>query len=135
MPDLLYVDTSAVLDRALGQKHHREIAAALRDHSRDDGRLVASRLMHLEARRAYVRERLRGYDVSSIVDLAALINPLPVTEEVWGEAHAIDHHVKTLDAIHLSTCRLVAATLLSTDALMLDVAGAIGITLHPASRT
>lgn len=133
MLDLLYIDTSAVLDRALKQKRHREIAAAMRDHGRGGGRLVASRLMHLEARRAYVRERLRGFDVSAIIELADQVIPLPVTEDVWAGAHAIDQHAKTLDALHLSTCKLVAATLLSTDAPMLQAAAVVGIAVHPAS--
>lgn len=132
MVELLYVDTSAVLDRALGQKHHQEIAVAMRDHG-SRGRLVASRLMHLEARRAFVRERLRGYDVSPVLELASEISPLPMDKDVWAEAHAIDHHAKTLDAIHLATCRLVDATLLTTDHAMLQVADAMGIRVHPVS--
>lgn len=133
MLELLYVDTSAVLDRALGHKRHLEIAAAMRDHASRGGRLVASRLMHLEARRALAREHLRGHDVSPVLELAAEISPLPVIEDVWAGADSIDRHTKALDAIHLATCKLVDAALLSTDHAMLQVAGAMGITVHPAS--
>lgn len=134
MRPLLYVDTSALLDRAFGQQRHRAIAEVLRSHAGGGGRLVSSRLMHLEARRAFVRERLRGHDARSILALADQITALPVTDEVWAAAHAIEQHAKTFDALHLATCALVGAILLSTDAGMLGVADAMGITVHPATR-
>lgn len=133
MPKLLYVDTSAVLDIALAQKHHSSISAALVEHGKSGGRLVASRLLQLEARRAYVRESLRGNSIPSVLELAAQITALPASDQVWDEAYAIRHHVRTLDALHLATCRLVDAALLSTDAGMLQVAEALGLIVHPAS--
>jgi len=130
---LLYIDTSALLDRVLGQKRHTEIAVAMHDHGAAGGRLVSSRLLHLEARRVEVRERLAGHDLSSLAALAGQINALPVTEEVWSAAHAIEQHTRTLDSIHLATCKLVGAELLCSDAAMSNVADALGIALHPVS--
>lgn len=131
--DLLYIDTSVLLDRILGQKRHEDIAAAMHTHSRGGGRLVSSRLLQLEVRRVVVRESLNGHDLTSLTRLAEQIVALPVTEEVWSAAHQIDQHVKTLDSLHLATCRLVDATLLCSDSPMLSVAISMGITTHPAS--
>lgn len=130
----LYVDTSALLDRVFGQKNHTAIAAAMREQAAQQGRTVASRLLHLEARRAYVRERLAGHDVGALTVLAAEIRPLPLTDEVWVEAGAIDQHAKALDAIHLATCKLVGGTLLATDTNMLRVARSMGLEVHPVSQ-
>src|SRR5690625_2536077 len=59
--------------------------------------------------------------------------PLPVSDQVWDDAYAIQHHVRTLDALHLATCQLVGAVLLSTDAGMLHVAQELELKVHPAS--
>jgi len=133
VPRLLYVDTSAVLDVALAQKHHQSILAALIEHGKSGGRLVASRLLQLEARRAYIRESLSGNSIPSVLEVAAQIMPLPVSDQVWDDAYAIQHHVRTLDALHLATCQLVGAVLLSTDAGMLHVAEELELKVHPAS--
>lgn len=133
MPALLYVDTSALLDRVLGQKRHVDIAAAMRSSALAGGRLVASRLLHLETRRVFVRERLEGRHLPALITLAGEINPLPVTEDVWAVAHGIEQHTKALDSLHLATCRLVDAELLCSDRNMLSVAAAMGIAIHAAS--
>ena len=133
MASLLYVDTSALLDRALGQKRHADIADALHDHGARGDPLVSSRLLHLEVRRVQVREGLAGHDLAGLGLLADQVVPLPLTEEVWVEAHRIEQHAKTLDALHLGTCRLVEADLLCSGAAMLEVAIALGISIHPAS--
>ena len=134
MAALLYVDTSALLDRVLGQKRHRTIARALREHGAAGGTLVASRLLHLEVRRVQVRERLAGRDVGPLQLLAEQVRPLPLTDEVWTAAFEIEQHAKTLDALHLATCKLVGAQLLATDEAMLQAARSLGLGIHPASR-
>lgn len=96
-------------------------------HGSRGGLFVSSRLLHLEVRRVEVREHLAGGDVSLLGDLAAQIAALPVTDEVWSAAHAIEHHARTLDALHLATCQLVGATLLTTDDSMAELAPALGI--------
>jgi predicted nucleic acid-binding protein len=131
---LLYVDTSALLDRVLGQKQHREIARAMRSCAADGGRLVASRLLHLEVRRVQVRERLDGRSLPHLDALASQITALPLTEEVWVGAFAIEQHAKTLDALHLATCQVVGATLLSSDRAMLELANHLGIEVHSSVR-
>jgi predicted nucleic acid-binding protein len=133
VPELLYVDTSALLDRALGQKRHGEIARAMREHAQAGSPLVASRLVHLEVRRIEIRERLAGRSVGELHVLADQLTPLPLTDEVWDAAFAIEHHAKTLDALHLATCLLVGARLLASDEAMLAIARLVGIDVHPAS--
>lgn len=134
MADLLYVDTSALLDRVLGQKSHRRIASALRSHSASGGRLVASRLLHLEVRRVLIREALEGRPISSLEKLANQVIALPLSDEVWAAAHAIESHAATLDSLHLATCQLVGATLLASDEQMLRAARSLGLPIHPASE-
>lgn len=129
MPELLYVDSSAFLDRALKQKRYRTVAAKMSAHVRAGGALVSSRLIGLEARRVQVRVEIEGADASSIPRLARAIQQLPLTDEVWQAAAAIDRHIRTLDSLHLATCRLVEATLLSTDAHVREVAQYLGVPL------
>jgi len=135
VPDLIYVDTSALLDRVLGQESHRAIAAAMRAQAEQGGRLVSSRVTHLEARSIQVREEIAGRSTGSLGVLVSQVIALPVTEEVWDAAHDIAMHVRTLDALHLATCRLIGGVLLASDQQLLIAASALGITIHPASRS
>lgn len=91
---------------------------------------MSSRLLWLEARRVVVRERQSGNDIASVVEQnLAAIERLPLTEDVWNRAQAIETHVKTLDSLHLATCALVDATLLSFDLQMQKAATAMGLRL------
>lgn len=127
MAELLYVDTSALLDRVLRQKRHKAVEAVMHAHGSRGGLFVSSRLLHLEVRRVEVRERLAGGDLGFLGELAAQIAALPVTDEVWSAAYGIEQHARTLDALHLATCELVGATLLSTDDSMVELAPVLGI--------
>ena len=127
MPDLLYVDSSAFLDRALKQKRHTAIARRMSAHVRGGGVLVSSRLISLEARRVQLRVQVEGVDARAIPRLARAIQQLPLTDEVWQLAHDIDVHIKTLDSLHLATCRLANATLLTSDDRMREVAQHLGV--------
>lgn len=131
---LLYLDSSAFLARLLAQDPDGLIDATLRSANDEGARVVASRLLWLEAARVAVRERLAANDIDDVVaaNLAG-IDRLPVTETVWTEAAAISQHVKTLDAIHLATCQLVGASLLSLDGRMCSVAVDMGIELASAA--
>jgi predicted nucleic acid-binding protein len=127
----MYVDTSALLDRAFGQKNHAAIDLAMRRHITSHGTLVASRLLHLEAERVSVRESLRGAThVEVINQLARTVRSLPLTEQIWQQAHAIRAHVRTLDALHLATCAVVDAVLLCSDHQMLQAADSMGLRIH-----
>ncbi len=52
---------------------------------------------------------------------------LPLTDEVWSAAHDIEADVRTLDALHLATCALVEARLLTSDIRMAVVTHQIGV--------
>lgn len=122
--DVLYLDTSAFLDRLFRQKDHVAVTAALVDAERADETVVSSRLLRLEARRTQLRV---GADWPTIDKQLGELRLLPLTEDVWRAAFDIDVHVKTLDAIHLATCRLIDARLLTSDDRLRRAATAIGV--------
>lgn len=128
MPKLLYIDSSAFIRRVFGADGADTVDAAIARYIRRGATVVSSRLLWLETRRVSVRERLLGNDVDAIVSAnLAAVTRLPMTEEVWAGAYAIAQHVKTLDSIHVATCQLAAADLLTFDANMRAVAEAVGI--------
>lgn len=121
---MLYVDTSAFLDRLMIQKDFERTTAALVDAERRGERIVASRLLRLEARRVQVR---LGLDWTSIERQVQELQLLPLSESVWRAAFDIEVHVKTLDALHLATCQLIDARLLTSDDQLRRAATAIGV--------
>ncbi len=126
----LYVDSSSLLVLVLSQPGYEGVWARMEAWLSAGGQIVSSRLLGLEVRRVCVREHLVGNDLpSASQSVLELVAQLPISEEVWERAAAIDQHVRTLDAIHLATCELVGATLLnaSLDRRMLDAAIARGI--------
>jgi uncharacterized protein len=128
----LYVDSSSLLIWVLGQPGHEGVRSAIEEWLNDDGQIVSSRLLGLEVRRVLVRIRLTGHEVlPASQELLELVAQLPVSEEVWGRAAAIEQHVRTLDAIHLATCELAGATLLMAglDRRLHDVAIARSVPL------
>lgn len=135
MIDPLYVDTSAVLAVALGEADGPRVQDAIATHAERGADVVSSRLLALEVRRVEVRERSAGRDARQLVAYAAAIRSLPLDEEVWRQAAAIELHLKTLDSLHLATCAVAGATLLTLDRTMGSVAASIGVTLHPLSRS
>ncbi|HEY3737391.1 MAG TPA: PIN domain-containing protein [Jatrophihabitans sp.] len=128
MADLLYVDTSALLRRALGHSDSERVARLTRDVVERGGLLVSSRLLWLEVRRTLVRERLSGNDISGgVTEALAYISELRVTDQVWDAAHAIEAHIRTLDALHVATCLVAGAALLSFNQNMRSVARTLGV--------
>lgn len=129
-PEVLYLDSSALLCRALGQPGAENVVRTTGVWLDLGGIIASSRLLWLEARRVSVRERALGKPVGDAV-AAALdrIVSLPMSDDVWSGAHAIEQHVTTLDALHLATCQLAGATLLSFDEQMNSVANSLGIPL------
>jgi predicted nucleic acid-binding protein len=130
VPELLYVDTSAFLRRMFGADGADAVDRAVVNRRRRGGTVVSSRLLWLEARRVGTREALLGNDVTDVItaNLAGVAR-LPMTEEVWSGAEAIAQHIKTLDSLHLATCELVGADLMTFDEAMRNVATARGIRL------
>jgi predicted nucleic acid-binding protein len=131
----LYVDSSVLLTIALTQAGWETVAEAL-DQAQGNGySLISSRLLWLEAARVATRERLIGNNVDAVLnENLNFVDQLPITDEVWNRAVSIDQHIKTPDAIHLATCELVEATLVTVglDGTLRKVAGARGIPLLTA---
>lgn len=128
MPELLYVDTSAFLRRVFGADGADLVDRAVAGCLSRGGHPVSSRLLWLEARRVGIREQLLGNDVRAVIE-ANLdgVGKLPVTDEVWSGAEAIGEHIKTLDSLHLATCEIVEAELVTFDRTMRMVARSRGI--------
>jgi predicted nucleic acid-binding protein len=126
----LYLDSSSLLVWMLAQPGQETVRSRIEEWLSGGGRLVSSRLLGLEVRRVLVRDRLAQNPLpSGHQAVLELVAQLPVTEEVWERASAIEQPVRALDAIHLATCELVGATLLTAglDQTINDVALARGI--------
>jgi predicted nucleic acid-binding protein len=111
---ILYLDSSSFLITVLGQTGSADLRSRVAEWESDGGRVASSRLLWLEVRRVVIRERLAGNDFGSAAEDALVrVERIPVTDEVWERAATIEQHVRSLDAIHLATCELIGATLLS----------------------
>lgn len=133
MSDLLYLDSSSFLTLLLQQDDHARIEAAVDAHQTTSGRICSSRLLWLEAARVGIREHIAGREIRDLITTNLRpLDQMPVTEDVWALAAGIQQHVRTLDAIHLATCELAGATLLTQglDNNVHQVAKARGISLH-----
>lgn len=118
---MIYLDTSSFLALMFGQADHARVRATLATHH---GPIVSSRLLALECRRFQVRE---GRSWADFEERLRTIDLLPVDESVLSAAFDIGVHVKTLDALHLGTCRIVGAHLLTSDKLMASAAQELGL--------
>jgi len=128
----LYVDSSALLQRVLNGSDAGAIDAATDQRTASGGRVMSSRLLWLETRRVEIRELLAGRDIRiPLREALATLDQLPVTEEVWQRAAAIDCHVKTLDSLHLATCLLAEADLLAADSQLRAAATSLGLRVLP----
>lgn len=131
MADRLYLDSSSFLTLLLQQDRHATIEAAVSEWERRGASVVSSRLLWLEAQRVTVREAVvSDNDIRAEVrEHLKGIARLPLTEDVWTRAAGIDQHLKTLDSIHLATCELDGATLLTAglDSAIRKVAEARGL--------
>jgi predicted nucleic acid-binding protein len=107
-----YVDSSVLLDTLL------EEGSALIDHIWAGGPVYSSELLSIECRRTVLRERLgRKIDDEGLLDafdrISLVLGRIHLVElssrikQRAGEAFPI--HVKTLDALHLSTALAVKA--------------------------
>ncbi len=133
MSKLLYLDSSSFLTLLLQQGDHARVEASVDTHQSAGGRICSSRLLWLEAARVGIREHIAGRDLRDLITTNLKpLDRMPVTEDVWALAAGIQQHVRTLDAIHLATCELAGATLLTPglDNNIHQVAKARGIPLH-----
>lgn len=109
----LYVDSSSLLTWILLQPGGDVVQARISTWH-PEREVVSSRLLELEIRRTLIREeRLGGQPPPGVQDILNVVRLLPISEQVWDRAASIEQHLRALDAIHLATCELIGATLLT----------------------
>lgn len=96
--------------------------------------VCSSSLLRLEMVRVLRRERMDPAWVGLVTDRVDLIS---IDDGVLRFAETIEHRVKSLDAIHLATCALLAGdtTLVTHDAHMAGVARHMGFDVHDPLAT
>lgn len=108
----IYVDSSALIKRAVDEPESEALDAALEAYVDADHALVSSSLAWIEVSRA-LRTRLKGADdqINAAFDLALSgVAEWTMTPEVVSLARRIGPVVlRTLDAIHLATAVLLDA--------------------------
>jgi uncharacterized protein len=119
---VIYLDSSALVKLAHPERHSEELVGWLA--TRSTRFAVTSKLAHAESMRA-----LRRSDPLSLPQLPAVLTRLfsvPVDDRVLELAGALDDPLlRTLDAIHLATARLLGApklTLVTYDQRLLAIA-------------
>ena len=116
----VYVDSSALIKRALAEPESDAMEEALERHANAEDALVSSTLAWIEISRA-LRARLDGEDhdvvTEAIDDALSGIAERPITADVVSLARRIEPNVlRSLDAIHLATAVLLDAdTVLTYD--------------------
>ena len=88
--------------------------------------MVSSKLLALEVVRALRRDGLDPREADATFAAMTILN---IDTELFDEAAAIEPHIKSLDALHLATCRRIGAdyAMVAThDATMARVATELG---------
>lgn len=123
-----YLDSSVAVHAVLPSGDPRA-RAWLASMSGQAHTVCSSSLLRLEMVRVLRRERMDPSWACLVTDRVDLIS---IDDGVLRFAEAIEHHVKSLDAIHLATCALLAGdtTLVTHDVTMASVAGNQGFDVH-----
>ncbi|WP_166459595.1 type II toxin-antitoxin system VapC family toxin [Amycolatopsis pithecellobii] len=132
---LYYLDTSAAFKLLAAEEHAEEFLAFYRERRDDDW--VSSDLLRIEVTRAVAR-----HWPALIPDAQRLLDAfqyVPIDEEVVrGAMVEPDPLLRSLDAIHLTTARLLGtelAALLTYDDRMSEAAEAANIPVHAPRST
>jgi len=133
---LYYADTSAVIKLLVEETHSKAFAAFYDDHA--DAEWVSSALLRIEVIRAVARA------VPALLpearDLLTAFSYIAIDDEIVDAAMSEpDRGLRSLDAIHLATARLLAPeldALVSYDDRLLRVANDAGLaTVSPGIDT
>jgi predicted nucleic acid-binding protein len=130
----VYVDSSALIKRAVAERESEAVEEALEQHVEAQDALVSSTLAWIEISRA-LRARLdrEDHDVvtEAIDDALSGIAERPITADVVSLARRIEPNVlRSLDAIHLATAVLLDAdTVMTYDDRLAGVARHNGLTV------
>lgn len=111
----IYVDSSALVKRALAETESRQLVETLEGFVRDGDRLFSSTLAWIESTRT-IRSRLDTSPPGEVVELVSValsgVIEYFVTEQVADVARRMGpSSLRSLDAIHLATATLVGADL------------------------
>ncbi len=111
----VYVDSSALVKRALAETESRQLVETLEGFVRDGDRLFSSTLAWIESTRT-IRSRLDTSPPGEVVELVSValsgVIEYFVTEQVADVARRMGPaSLRSLDAIHLATATLVGADL------------------------
>lgn len=129
---MIYLDTSAALKLVLDESDsglvRTYLSAALQD---PDARVVSSDLLRVELARVGVRENLDPAPINQMVSGVSLVR---ITSQVIDDACLIPQHVRSLDALHLATARLLHSVqtpvqLLTCDTAMARVGATLGLSV------
>ena len=105
---LFYVDTSAVIKLLVEESHSKAFAAFYDDHA--DAEWVSSALLRIELTRAVVRAMPAL--LSDARDLLLAFSYIAIDDNVVdGAMNEPDRGLRSLDAIHLATARILAPDL------------------------
>jgi predicted nucleic acid-binding protein len=104
----VYLDSSALVKLLLREPETESVLDIVNRHVDDGMHVVTSALTKVELNRVRVRldqagpveSRFPASAIDHILDAIALIE---ITDQVVDDAADIEHHVKSLDAIHLAT--------------------------------
>jgi predicted nucleic acid-binding protein len=135
----VYVDSSALIKRAVVEAESEAVEEALAQHVDAEDALVSSTLAWIEISRA-LRARLDGEDhdvvTEAIDDALSGIAERPITADVVSLARRIEPNVlRSLDAIHLATAVLLDAdTVLTYDDRLSEAARQNGLTVSAPNR-
>lgn len=122
-----YLDTSVAVHALLGSAAAEtwfDGVTAVPEH-----RVVSSRILRTELTRVLRREELPVVKRDEVLNHVALVR---LTEGILAGAESIADHVKTLDAIHLSSALAIGADtiVVSHDVTLLAVAEGLGFEIH-----
>ena len=124
---LYYADTSAVIKLLAEQSHSRAFAAFYDAHA--EAEWVSSALLRIEVTRAVTRAR-PGL-LPEARDLLLAFSLIAIDDDiVAGAMNEPDHGLRSLDAIHLATARVLSEDLdaiVSYDDRLLKAATAAGL--------
>ena len=130
----VYVDSSALIKRAVAERESEAVEEALEQHVEAQDALVSSTLAWIEIGRA-LRARLDREDhdvvIEAIDDALSGIAERPITADVVSLARRIEPNVlRSLDAIHLATAVLLDAdTVMTYDDRLAGAARHNGLTV------
>ena len=130
----VYVDSSALIKRAVAEAESEAVEEALEQHVDAKDALVSSTLAWIEISRA-LRARLDGEDhdvvTEAIDDALSGIAERPISADVVSLARRIEPNLlRSLDAIHLATAVLLDAdTVLTYDDRLAEAARYNGLTV------